>query len=308
MLSIRPGRRRDNRTPILAPADTLDSVDRNPKEFRDVTIYTPSDLIFPNIVRIDARVAKIWIGTLGLHTGVVVEYIEKGKRTRQTFVSSEPYVVVVPTAAAIKPDELWLPPISGTSSTRYSVSDPRWRTDFEQQLRSANIPILADYREPFSKEDTGGTAVTSPISGGGQVPIRQSNPAPGSEFTQVDREYDEGLRHQAERKFFKRNPGLIQEAKATYGCTCQVCGFDFEKTYGALGSDFAEGHHMSPLSERASDEWTTPIQTSIADIAVLCSNCHSMIHRRRPALSIEELRATLARQDLNVFRSPRGDR
>jgi len=51
---------------------------------------------------------------------------------------------------------------------------------------------------------------------------------------------------------------------------------------------------VHPLSERPPEEWTAAVQTDIANVAILCANCHRMIHRRKPALSIDELRALLA--------------
>ncbi len=66
--------------------------------------------------------------------------------------------------------------------------------------------------------------------------------------------------------------------------SCEVCGFDFSTTYGLLGEGFCEVHHLSPLS--ASDESVT---TTLADLAVLCSNCHRIIHRSDPMLSVAEL-------------------
>ena len=67
---------------------------------------------------------------------------------------------------------------------------------------------------------------------------------------------------------------------------CQVprCGFDFEKRYGALGKSFAEVHHLSPLGNAAG-----PVQTRLDDLAVVCSNCHSMIHRGGKSRSIDNL-------------------
>ena len=61
-------------------------------------------------------------------------------------------------------------------------------------------------------------------------------------------------------------------------------GFDFSTTYGLLGKGFCEVHHLSPLS--ASDESVT---TTFADLAVVCSNCHRILHRSDPMLSIAEL-------------------
>jgi hypothetical protein len=60
---------------------------------------------------------------------------------------------------------------------------------------------------------------------------------------------------------------------------CEVCGFDFRQHYPAsLGDGFIEVHHLSPLFER--DE---PLRTSLADLLLVCSNCHRMIHRTRDA-------------------------
>lgn len=65
---------------------------------------------------------------------------------------------------------------------------------------------------------------------------------------------------------------------------CEVCGFDFYSTYGELGKDFIEAHHTKPISEMQENE-----KTNINDIVLLCSNCHSMIHRKRPWLKKEEI-------------------
>jgi 5-methylcytosine-specific restriction protein A len=64
---------------------------------------------------------------------------------------------------------------------------------------------------------------------------------------------------------------------------CEACGFDFQLAYGELGTGFAECHHKLPLSEGMR-------RTRLADLAIVCANCHRMLHRRSPWLSIEELR------------------
>jgi hypothetical protein len=56
-------------------------------------------------------------------------------------------------------------------------------------------------------------------------------------------------------------------------CEVPGCGFDFEEVYGEIGHGFAHVHHLKPLTERAS-----PAVTELADLAVVCANCHAMIH------------------------------
>jgi len=155
------------------------------------------------------------------------------------------------------------------------------------KLQLSSAPILADYRakdiipEPPTLIAVGGK---SPSSAYGQQIIAEAH-----KFEGFERE--EGIRASSERSFFERNPALAHRAKEVYGCACQVCGFDFVHVYGEIGRTFAEVHHLNPLSERPASEWTEAVLTKIADVAVLCANCHRMIHRRRPALSLDELRS-----------------
>ncbi|WP_198173028.1 HNH endonuclease [Hymenobacter ginkgonis] len=104
-------------------------------------------------------------------------------------------------------------------------------------------------------------------------------------------EYQEGQRKLREAYFFTRNPRLAAEAKRLHHYTCEVCGFNFEQHYGALGQDFAECHHKNPLAERPEELWAQGLTTSLDEVAVVCANCHRMLHRQRPALSVEALRA-----------------
>ncbi|MEV7424103.1 HNH endonuclease [Streptomyces sp. NPDC091212] len=54
---------------------------------------------------------------------------------------------------------------------------------------------------------------------------------------------------------------------------CEVCDFNFGRTYGEMGEDFIEVHHVLPL------HISGPRETRLADLAFLCSNCHRMCHR-----------------------------
>jgi 5-methylcytosine-specific restriction enzyme A len=80
----------------------------------------------------------------------------------------------------------------------------------------------------------------------------------------------------------------IREAKSLSDgkLSCEVlgCGFDFLEVYGEIGRDFAQVHHRKPLSDR-----TRPIKTSLSDLAIVCANCHAMIHRGEECRPIETL-------------------
>jgi len=69
---------------------------------------------------------------------------------------------------------------------------------------------------------------------------------------------------------------------------CDVCGFSFARKYGPVGVGFIEAHHTIPVSELRGRR-----KTKIEEIALVCSNCHRILHRRRPWLSVTELREML---------------
>lgn len=66
---------------------------------------------------------------------------------------------------------------------------------------------------------------------------------------------------------------------------CEACGFDFQARYGDRGKGFIECHHTKPVSEIGDKG-----KTNIDDLALLCSNCHRMIHRKRPWISLADLK------------------
>tara|TARA_B100000953_G_C17955460_1_gene401305 strand:- start:64 stop:963 length:900 start_codon:yes stop_codon:yes gene_type:complete len=108
-------------------------------------------------------------------------------------------------------------------------------------------------------------------------------------------EYAEGKRKEREAYFFARNPKLIREAKRLHGYKCQACGFEFKDKYGEFGKDYIECHHENVLSERPEEEWSDDVKTSINDVKVLCSNCHRMIHHKKPAITFQKLLGLLAK-------------
>jgi 5-methylcytosine-specific restriction enzyme A len=75
----------------------------------------------------------------------------------------------------------------------------------------------------------------------------------------------------------ERNRKASERAKQHHGYVCQACSFSFEDHYGELGRGFIEAHHLKPLGSL--DPGVAVTYNVATDFAVLCSNCHSMIHR-----------------------------
>lgn len=107
-------------------------------------------------------------------------------------------------------------------------------------------------------------------------------------------EAQEGVRKMRETYFFARNRKLADAVKKLRNYTCEACGFNFLQKYGKHGQAFAECHHKNPLSERPEELWTKAVTTTLNDVAVLCANCHRMIHKARVAMSVEKLRDIIA--------------
>ena len=91
----------------------------------------------------------------------------------------------------------------------------------------------------------------------------------------------------------ERNPRARREAKRHHGVRCQACDLKFDELYGARGDGFIEAHHLRPI---ASLEEGVPVSYDVAaDFAVLCSNCHRMIHRMDDPSNLEAFRQTIRR-------------
>jgi len=93
----------------------------------------------------------------------------------------------------------------------------------------------------------------------------------------------------------ERSAALAKAKKAvvlrrTGTLTCEACGFDFAQQYPGIGVPYAEVHHLRPLSTLAS-----PSDTTLRQLALLCSNCHRMIHFTDPMKSPAALRRTMHR-------------
>ena len=113
----------------------------------------------------------------------------------------------------------------------------------------------------------------------------------------IDSEFPEGIEIERMHKRRERSQAVIKEAKNTFKrknglLYCQICGFDFSSSYGEIGQDYIEAHHILPISKLSGE-----IKTKVSDIVLVCSNCHRMLHRKRPWLKMSELKNLI---DINV--------
>lgn len=94
----------------------------------------------------------------------------------------------------------------------------------------------------------------------------------------------------------ERNQSLVRKKKArAESLHCEVCGFSFARAYGRHAEAYCEVHHLIPLAEAEQI-----ITTRLEDLAILCANCHRVVHLRNPPYQLDEVRSMLRyRKDPN---------
>lgn len=176
------------------------------------------------------------------------------------------------------------------------------RSNFEQQairnLVSGDYRVFVFYRDedraPFTFAGIG-HAVPHRDS---EFPVRidwvfSSDEIAGAPvFTDeyaVGAQHTEGQRVQVLVNRYERDRNAREKCIRHHGVICCVCGFDFGERFGELGRGFIHVHHIVPVSEIGESYEVDPIKHLIP----LCPNCHAMIHRRNPPLSVDELKGLM---------------
>ncbi len=182
----------------------------------------------------------------------------------------------------------------------------------ERELVEKYITMYPDYDKNYtdtdktSKEKIRGTLYTVLISNTAHEKIKVDKNKKPYEYYIIDNNIVypdeikednnlyEGAKKQIIINAYERNSKAKQECLEHYGTKCFICDFDFEEKYGEIGKGFIHVHHIKPLSEINKEYKVNPIQ----DLRPVCPNCHAMIHKKKPAYSIEEIKSLLAKNNL----------
>lgn len=117
------------------------------------------------------------------------------------------------------------------------------------------------------------------------ITLSDDSPIQESDDEKDEKQRVEGRLTEAKVLRRQRNRQARQLCLEASGYKCYVCGFDFEKTYGEIGKGFLEVHHTKPLATYDDEH---PIPQS--ELCALCSNCHSMVHRKKEVMDVDELK------------------
>ncbi len=104
--------------------------------------------------------------------------------------------------------------------------------------------------------------------------------------------FEEERRLRWHKRYEGRNRSVVAAAKKAQGFRCRGCDVDYRELYGKSGERCVDAHHLVPFAEvGVGVRKLDPVR----DFAIVCSNCHRLIHSRREPLTIPELRELLGR-------------
>lgn len=92
---------------------------------------------------------------------------------------------------------------------------------------------------------------------------------------------------------YERSRDARQKCLDHHGYKCNGCGFDFEKRYGSIGANFIHVHHLQPIHSIKEEYQIDPIN----DLVPICPNCHAMVHRKNPPLTMDKLRNLISNEE-----------
>jgi len=107
-----------------------------------------------------------------------------------------------------------------------------------------------------------------------------------------EQEFSEGAKQRITINKYERDPRARKKCIKIHGHSCQVCEFDFEKVYGALGKEYIHVHHLIPLKDIGEKYNPDPEK----DLIPVCPNCHAMLHRLDDPSDVDGLRKRLYKE------------
>ena len=150
-------------------------------------------------------------------------------------------------------------------------------------LRISRSPISSDEKIDYKAVilDWGITMMGMVLSLATLVPLI---PEEGIPVAQV-----EGAEQKVWTTRYERSPVNRALCLAAKGYSCSVCNMNFKDAYGDMGYLFIHVHHAFPVSLMEGEHLVDPIK----ELFPVCPNCHAMLHRTNPPMSIDELKQIL---------------
>lgn len=171
-----------------------------------------------------------------------------------------------------------------TSTSQFDSLLKEWLVDGSQRLRDIVMKHAVDEKDRQMVASAFHIAPTKDLLLAEEFGVDASDPL-----------FEEGREILRIHLAKERNRHLVSLAKEIWlrdgELKCAICSFSFVATYGAAGHGYIEAHHVTPISELSEATIVRP-----SDLAPVCSNCHGIIHRHKPWLTIEEMKAIVEKR------------
>ena len=249
----------------------------------------------------------------GIDAGNIWYEIGPRNSLRELFSLSFRFANDVRLIMELKPDTYSLPFVSSMAkaSEEDKISFASYGRLFEERRAKVNFQInhipasLTDYSSwPNSWTHIALRVSKSPVSAGdiehesvildwgipmmGMI-LSLANVVPLEPEVVLESPQTEGAVRKTLTTKYERSPINRALCLAAKGYSCSVCGMNFQQTYGELGREFIHVHHAVPVSKMGENYKVDPLK----ELFPVCPNCHAMLHRTDPPMSVDELRALL---------------
>ena len=144
-------------------------------------------------------------------------------------------------------------------------------------LRSTADAVLATKSKLFGPSNFGSAMTLIDVQRKAAVQLEKMAGVEGRFLTRthVYRERDRTFAKHVRAHYAALADGAVQ---------CHACGTMPTDTYGPAGDSCLELHHKTPIAQLQPDS-----VTAVDDMALVCSNCHRVIHSRTPCFTIDEM-------------------
>lgn len=179
-----------------------------------------------------------------------------------------------------------------TPEIAYSFFSSLWALSLSEQREEKNGRPIYQNKIRWAHQDLvqEGLIEKSITAGRGNWRLQITETLPPEEY---EEKFSDGLTEGSTKTVtinaYERNKKARKKCLEIHGYTCAVCSFDFEKTYGEIGKECIHVHHLIEISSIKKEYVVNPKD----DLAPVCPNCHYIIHRRKPAFTISEVKAML---------------
>lgn len=192
----------------------------------------------------------------------------------------------------LHPEELRLPNFRNANGVARKTADiATWHPDYQGKRTNGNRldrEVMAEFIANPDEMHAIAETIRSGIAAG--EPPDFPHEVGYENESEMEGRYLLRLHAYRERNRSLRKKKLASVKAAGCPIACEVCKFDFGATYGERGEGYIECHHVEPLHVGGQK------RRSIDDLALLCSNCHRMIHTKPPWPTPSELRKLIELQ------------